>query len=140
MADSISVKFDVSGALKELRRIERATDRATMYAIRAGGRRVKTVAKRAAPRYAGKPRMVDVNGRKQPIKRGELRAAIGSSKRLKGGHGSYSLKVGPRGEHVRLYAPKQEERAPFMAPAASQVTGEMPAIAEKAWNRAINRR
>jgi hypothetical protein len=117
----------------DMARIERSTDRATMWALRQGGRKIQSYAKAAAPVYTGKPR----TSQGQPVLKGELKKSIKSSKRLKSaGPGSYSLKVGPRGR-PHLYAARQEARHPFMGPAVARVSGEFRGYAEQAWTRAI---
>jgi hypothetical protein len=122
------------GALQaDMLRIERSTDRATMWALRQGGRKLASYAKAEAPVYNGTPR----RSQGQPVLRGELKKSIKSSKRLKStGRGGYALKVGPRGR-PHLYAAKQEARHPFMGPATSRVAGEFRGYAEQAWTRAI---
>jgi hypothetical protein len=123
----------IDSMIADMARIERSTDRATMWALRQGGRKLGSYAKAAAPVYGGPPRM----SQGQPVKRGELKKSIKSSKRLqRTGPGGYALKVGPRGR-PHLYAAKQEARHPFMGPATERVAGEFHGYADQAWARAI---
>lgn len=140
MADGISFHIDASDALAKLAAIDKAADRATMWALREVGRKVKQTSARAAPVYSGPPRKVSFgDGHSGPIIPRELRRSIGSSKRLGRIAGGYSVRVGPRGGHVHLYAAAQERRTPFMAPgiAAGQAAAE--AVFASAWAKAIKR-
>jgi hypothetical protein len=48
---------------------------------------------------------------------------------------SWSLKIGPRGQRVRLYAGKQEARVGFMRDGYVAVQAAMPAIAKASYER-----
>jgi|SwirhisoilCB3_FD_contig_41_7983398_length_959_multi_2_in_0_out_0_2 HK97 gp10 family phage protein len=111
----------------EFTRIDRSVNRASMYAVRQAGRKVKQVAKRNAPVYRGK---------RADIPKGRLKNSIHSDKKLRGGAGTYSVRVGPRGYPASAYAPKQEARTPYMRPAFEQVAPQLRGIAELAWTRA----
>lgn len=111
--------------------VDRRTNRATMYAVRQAGRKVRQVAARNAPVYRGK---------RADIPRGRLKKSIHSDKRLKGGAGTYSVRVGPRGYPAIAYASKQEARTPYMRPAFDAVTPQLRGIAELAWTRSTRGR
>lgn len=116
---------------KEFTRIDRSTNRATMYAVRAAGRKVRQVAARSAPVY---------RGTRADIPKGRLKKSIRSDRRLKGGAGTYSVRVGPRGFPASAYAGKQEQRHPFMQPAYETVAPQLREIAEAAWAKATRGR
>lgn len=131
MPNSIDVRVIYRHTVADLRRIDRSTDRATMWAVREAGRKVKQAAKRQAPVY---------KGRRKDIPKGRLKKSIHSSRRLGGGAGTYSVTVAPRGWPAKGYAPQQEARTPYMRPAFESISPQMPAIAASAWSRAIRRR
>lgn len=142
MADGISVVFKgIPEAKREFARINRSMDRATMYAVRQAGRKVKQYSRKAAPVYKGPPRNrwfhKQVVG---PMGRGDLKNSISSSKRLKRyGKDGWAVDVAPHG-WANLYASRQEQRQPYMAPAVARVEAEMPEIARKAWESASKSR
>lgn len=122
MADSIRAVVRGARELEAaLADIDRRTNRATMYAVREAGRKVKQEAKRDAPKVTGK-----------------LRASIHSSKRLRrDGDGTYAVRVAARG---LLYSGKAEELHHFMQRAYDTVAPQLGAIAAKAWLRTTRRR
>lgn len=132
MADGISAIFHGIEELRaEFAHIERATNRATMWAVRQTGRQLKQTAKATAPVYRGKRR---------DIPKGRLKRSIHSDRRLGGGGGTYSVKVGPRGWPAVGYAGKEEARSPYMARAHAVVSPQMTRIASEAWTRATRGR
>lgn len=139
MADTISIKFlGINETRGELARIDRAADRATMWALRTCGRTIKSAARKGAPVYQGPPRDWWLKkARMGPVIKGELKKSIAPSRRLKRVAGAYQLAVGPRGGHVHIYAAKQEKHHAYMGPAVQVGAAAMPAIAEGAWARAI---
>lgn len=119
-------------AIKELRAIEKDIDRATMYALRAAGRAVKSAAKRRAPQ----------NRADTPAApRGRLKASIHSSRRLvKFAPGSYRVHVVPVGPVVNLYRGKMEERYGFMAAGLAEGEAKMAAQFVATFERTLAKR
>jgi len=142
--------------------IDRRADRATMYGLRAVGRKVKQEARRRAPVYqggrttmslkdvkagrkAGKVASHERVGRKVSAKNlvegtavvpGLLKDSISSSKRLKREGDFYRLGITPRGPRVHLYARKIEARSPYMRPGWDVAQAEMEQIFVRAWTKA----
>ena len=140
-----------------LKDMQTRTDRATMWAVREVGRQVKKEAMKRAPVYKGR------SGARVQLKMsqfrkfqkatryrgsvansvvvsGLLKGSISSSRRLQSVKtGEYSLKVGPRGQRVHLYASKAEARQPYMKPAYDEVALKMGEVAAGAWAKAMNR-
>ena len=75
MADGIQIRWFLEPWNEMMAEIGPATDRATMYALRAVGRRVRAVARSQAPVYNG----TDPRARAE---RGNLKKSIRSSRRL----------------------------------------------------------
>jgi hypothetical protein len=130
VADSLSVKMVTEPFAKGARDMSRRVDRASMWAVREAGRRLKREAMKRAPR-----------------KSGALRSSVHSSRRFKQSmDGSYAIKVGPRGgirnpqgASAHLYAAKQEDRTHFMHDAYEATVPELSAMHAKAWQRAMTR-
>ena len=160
MAEGISFRILTDPIKKDLRQIDRDTDRATMWALRAVGRKVKQEARRRAPVYGGTQKSMSIHARRSvrvttggkgadgkraygnsiAIVPGLLKNSISSSRQLrKYGAGTYGLTIGPRGGHVHLYAAKQEARTPYMAPAHEIASGQLTELAAKAWDRAMRK-
>jgi hypothetical protein len=144
------VSWNDSGFKKNLDTINKRVDRATMWALREAGRKVKQEARRNAPVYQGAATLTyrqfktfqKTTGYKGSIGNdvvisGLLKNSISSSKRLKVKTGEYSLKVGPRGQRVHLYAAKAEARHPYMKPGRDAADAQLKAICVKAWGKAI---
>ena len=124
MADGFSIAVKgINNLEREFKRIDRSVDRATMWAVREAGRKVKQQAKRNAPK-----------------KTGRLRGSIHSSKRLRGGAGTYSVRVAPRGTPVYLYSGKAEAKTGYMSKGYAAAAPELEAIAVRAWGRATRGR
>lgn len=126
MADAFSFRIITAPTRNALHAIDRHTDRATMYTVRQAGRVVKQVAKRTVRVYSGE---------RSDIPRGRLKKAIHSDKRLGGGHGTYSVKVGPRGWPVKGYAHQIEDLDHYMQAGYEAAVQQAPEIARKAWER-----
>lgn len=141
MVDGFTFRVVTEPFQASMRQLDRDTDRATMWALRAVGRKVKREGRKRAPVYRGSRKTVSVGGGKHiPLVPGLLRASISSSRRLQRvGPGAYMLRVGPRGGHVHLYAAKQEKRAPFMEPAYEVAVSNMVALHAAAWERAMRK-
>ena len=133
MADGITaVIHGITDAKSEFRRIERNTDRATMYAIRQAGRVVKQVSRRNVRVYKG-PR--------QDVPKGRLKRSISSSRNLaRHGGGEYSVTVAPRGYPAQAYASKVEDQDHFMAAGHDAAASQLVEIAEVAWMKAMKGR
>ena len=140
-----SVLFDSKAFLADLKRIERATDRATMWGLREVGRKLKAAEKRGAPVYKGPGAVKRLRkGASGPMQQGPvsglLKASIGSARSFKReGPGAYALVVGPRGGRVNLYKNKIERKYHFAQTAYDQVTPLAPVIFAEAWGRAIRK-
>ena len=129
MADRIWAAIHADQTVKDFRKIQRQTDRATQQALRAVGRLVKQDARRHAPVYQGE---------RSDVVPGLLKNSIKSSRRIKRlGGGVFSITVGPRGYLPHLYAGKQEERTPYMKPAERSAVSQAREIHEKAWGRVM---
>ena len=149
MAESISFKMFTDPFKAFLKDRQKRMPRAAMWAVREGGRTVKREAKAKAPVLQDKSKVSaaayrrayrqraqgvagPIRGEGGPV-RGLLRQSIGSSRRLKQhGTAEFSVKVGPRGPRVRLYAQKIEARAGYMAAGEAAGQAAMPAIMKKA--------
>lgn len=149
MASDFDLRIYWRTTAKEMQRIEHSVDRATMYAVRQAGRRVKQEAKRNAPvlgsgKGVSRKRFREGNdsgefgaGGKTPPVKGLLRASIHSSRRLhQSGRGSYAVRVAPRGERVHFYSQKIEAIYGYMSKAYAAVAPELSSIAADAWRRA----
>lgn len=126
--------------------VSRASDRATMYALRATGRSVIRSARSRAPVYSGNdPRVTP----------GDLKRSIKNGRTIKRGAGTYELHVKPTGDvkkgtaviHSRrtgnairgipLYAPKMEALYGYMKAGVSIGEGEARSIYESAYAKAF---
>lgn len=124
MPDGFSIVLrGVNELEREFTRIDKSVNRATMWAVREAGRKVKQQAKRSAPR-----------------KTGRLRASIHSSKRLIGHDGTWAVRVAPRGLEVHFYSGKTEAEAGYMAKGYGAVAPQLEEIAARAWLRATRGR
>ena len=147
MADGFSVKTWWRTTSREMQRIEKSVDRATMYAVRQTGRRVKQEAKREAPVLKGgisrkefragwEAGRFSAGGKTPPIK-GLLRVSIHSSKRLhQDGRGGYAVRVAPRGERVHFYSGQMESMYGYMRKAYERIAPELREVAADAWRKA----
>ena len=123
MADTISFKVFTADWQKAMKDVDRRVDRATMYGLRAVGRRVKQEAKKEVP-----------------VVTGALKASIHSSRRLRPrGPGAYEITVAPRGYPPTAYAAKIEASHPYMRPAYDRAVSEAEGLFETAWGRAMRR-
>lgn len=129
--DGFSFRVRYREAINDLHVIDRQVNRATMWTVREAGRKVRQAAARNAPVY---------KGTRTDVPKGRLKKSIHSDKGLTRVPGGWAVRVRPRGYPAQAYAPAQEERTPFMAPAHEAVTALAPAIAERAWDRAVRRR
>ena len=141
MPDGIDFRFDTSGFKRFAADRERRMPRAAMYAVREAGRVTRRAAAAKAPilkdRTAATVRQVKRGeaSTDRPV-RGLLKASIKASKAVRQGPASYSLKVGPRGERVHLYAGKQEERYGYMRAGEDAGKAMLAVIAQRAFGRA----
>lgn len=102
--------------------INRAGERAAMWAVRESARQTGRAAKKHAP-----------------VLTGAYKKSIRSSKQLQKVDGGYRVVVGPRGQRVHLYAQKVEARYSPMRQGFSDVRGNIAGIHEKALARALAR-
>jgi hypothetical protein len=152
--DGFSMSMLTKPATDAMADMAKRTDRATMWALREVGRKVKQESRRRAPVYKGRRatgtyRMMKAlqkagaGGKltNDVVVSGLLKNSISSSRRLKReAGGAYVIKVGPRGDRVHLYAGKQEERARFMRQAYDVVAPAMSDIHAKAWAKAMGKK
>ena len=120
--------------------MEETTKRATMYALRATGRKAIEVAKSRAPVYPGSQNQSPYADSRAAAEAGTLRRSIHNAKNIKEDGGTYLLTVGPRGgvtrakgagaRGVQLYAPKTEAMYGYMANAVN--AGDLTAEYEEA--------
>ena len=158
MADSADFSVLTKPFMDGIEDMKKRTDRATMWAVREVGRQLKKEARARAPVYKGRSgarvqfknaaqfrRFQKATGYRGSIAGsvvvpGLLKNSISSSRRLVSIRtGEYSLKLGPRGERVHLYAGKVEAKQPYMKPAYDNVSAKMGTIAAGAWGKAMNR-
>lgn len=140
MPDGISFTFDTAPFKAFLSDRDRRMKQAAMYNVRAGGRVVAAVAKAKAPVLKDRTAQTVRAYRKSkgavnaPV-RGLLKASIKPSRRLRYDGVTWSLKVGPRGPRVHLYAAKQEDRTGFMRDAYAAVESQMKIIAQSTYDK-----
>lgn len=146
MENWISVATDPTR--KAMADIDRRADRATMWALRAVGRKVKQEARRRAPVLKDKT-LVNVrlmkalkkagatggSSRSQPVP-GLLKDSISSGKRLTKQGDFYRLGIAPRGDRVHLYSGAMEARYHYMAAGHAAAEAEMEQTFTDAWKRA----
>lgn len=156
MADLLEFKVFTQPFVDGVNQMNRRVDKATMWAVREVARQVKREGRKQAPVYKGQSgarvqfknfaqfrRFQKTTGYKGSVGNavvvpGLLKNSISSSRRLQSVKtGEYSVKVGPRGQRVHLYASKQEDRRGYMRGAYEQVVPTMGATAAKAWGNAM---
>lgn len=151
MGDGISFRVVTAPFTDWAKDREKRMNRAAMFAVRDAGRIARRVGRTAAPvlkdstleshrQIQKRIRSGDESGKAAysggKAIPGLLKASIASSKNLKfEGVGSYSLKVGPRGQRVHLYAGKAEKNHQFMAAAEEAAKAELERIAKEAFER-----
>lgn len=158
MADELSLKMIVKPTTDAMADMAKRTDRATMWAIRETGRKIKQEARKEAPVYRGRAgavnlrhsqfrRIQKITGYKGSVGNnviisGLLKNSIASTRRLKReAGGAYVIKVGPRGQRTHLYAGKVEANTKaYMRPAYDRVAPMMADIHAKAWAKAMARK
>jgi hypothetical protein len=158
MPDGFSMSMLTKPTIDAMGDMAKRTDRATMWALRETGRKIKQEARRQAPVYKGKAGRVNLkhsqfrkfqkaSGYKGAISNnvvisGLLKNSISSSKRFgRAPGGAYVIKVGPRGQRTHLYAAKIEANTKaYMRPAYDRVTPMMTGIHAAAWAKAMARK
>jgi hypothetical protein len=141
-----SISVQAANALREMERINRTTDRATMWAVRQAGRRVRQEAQRRAPVYKANRAIsrkefkvrwdAGDKSASTPVA-GLLKYSIKAAKRLgNDGRGGYSARIAPRGQRVHFYSQAMEARYHYMSEAYEKVQPELQKIAAEAWARA----
>src|ERR1039458_3000348 len=105
MGDSISFSLFTEPFKAMVDDTKLATDKATMYALRATGRYIAKVAKASAPVYSGPdPRATEESG--------NLKKSIANARGLASvGGGAYELKVGPFGSSKKDTATKRHGKS-----------------------------
>jgi hypothetical protein len=117
----------------------RLSDRATMYALRATGRRVASRARSKAPVYKGDDTRVVP---------GMLKKSIKNQRVMRRGGGNFELKVIPAGKVTRdgggargvpLYRRQMEEKYGYMAAGFADLEGDIVSIYESAVAKALEK-
>ena len=138
-----SIKVHAEAFRADVKRIDRATNRATMWGLREVGRQLKRAEKSKVPVYKGpggvkRQRKGQLGPQQAGPVIGLLKASIGSARSFKReGIGTYTLVVGPRGGRVNLYKGKIERRTHFVQASYDEVVPRAPAILAAGWERAI---
>lgn len=147
MGDAIGFKMFTEPFKVGIADKEKRMDRAAMWAVREAGRTARRAASAAAPVLKDKTKQShrqlqrrkkqgeDVSGAYQQAVPGLLKASIRPSRMIKHGIGSYSVKVGPRGPRVHLYAGKAEQRKPYMEVGEAAARAALEAVAREAFGR-----
>lgn len=130
MGERFSVEVHAQACVKEMHAIDKRVDRGTMWALRETGRLLGRRARAAAPVYRGQA---------VGVESGLLKRSIKSSRRIKKFDRTQSLKVGPRGERVHLYAQKAEQQTGFMRKAYAEVAPAMAEIHARSWRKSMER-
>lgn len=148
MADGFDIHWILEPWNEMQVELQRASDRATMYALRAVGRRVAAVARSNAPVYHG-------DDPRAQAESGNLKRSIKSSRTIKRGAGIYEMKVMPVGSKkkgtavrrhgtgrgqvrgVPLYRRKMEEKYGYMRAGFAVAEGDALAIFEEAYKKAF---
>lgn len=98
MGEAFEWDFITKGFTEHNLELTKATDKATLYALRATGRFIGRVAKKESPVYPGKLNMSNGTDPRAQAESGNLKKSITNSRRVtKIGTGDYSMKVGPFG-------------------------------------------
>jgi len=129
----MGARIDAQATIRALADIQKRTDRATMYALRAAARTGKQAARRATPVYKGDdPR----------AQKGLLRASIHTSRRLRrtGPPPSYAVHIGPWGQKVNLYRSKIEDQEHMMQRAYEQAAAAMAEKFAATFRRVMEKR
>jgi hypothetical protein len=147
MADGISFKMITESFDFGIKDRQARMPRAAMWAVREAGRTVKKVERAKAPVLKGGGPSAKTLGRLNrragftvgkgaydaPVP-GLLKASITPSKNLRQlGVSSYSLKVGPRGQRVHLYAQKAEKKHGFVQAGEDAAAAALKAVSEQAF-------
>ena len=144
MGDGFSLHLFTEPWDEMQRELAIASDKATMYALRATGRSLIRGARAKAPVYSGSdPRVTP----------GDLRRSIKNGRTIKHGGGLYELRVSPagnkkKGTHVHktkgsglrgvpLYAPKMEEKYGYMQAGYGAAMAEVHEIYTAAYVKAF---
>lgn len=117
MADGVSFSMITAPFHAAIAERQVKMRRAAMWTVREGGRVVRRAAQADAP-----------------VLSGALRKSIRPGRMRQDG-GYWTLKIGPRGQRVHLYAGKEEERAAYMDAGYRALESSMTAIAEAAYAR-----
>lgn len=152
MGDGITFKMVTGPFTAAIKQREARMPAAARYAVREAGRVTKKAARAKAPVLRDKTVTSAAVNRGARFRKaggigpvpsaatgpvsGLLRASITPSKQLTSmGDSAFSLKVGPRGERVHLYAQKIEARVGYMAAGEAAAKAALPSIADTAFNR-----
>lgn len=148
MADGVSFRMITDQFKQGLADREKRVNRAAMWAVREAGREARRAARAAAPVLKDKSKAShsqlqkrkkkgeDVSAAYKQAVPGLLKASIKPSRAVKLGTGSASIKVGPRGPRVHLYAGKAEKRKEYMGVGHAAALVAMERIANEAFAKA----
>jgi hypothetical protein len=142
MADGISFSMVTEPYMKWSDERQVKMRRAAMWTVREGGRIVKRAARAKAPvlkdrnavRFAAFKKSAHGAYADQPVA-GLLKNSIATSRRIHQVGDTYSVKVGPRGQRVHLYAAKAEARTSYMRDGFAAAEALMQAVSEDAYGR-----
>ena len=130
MADGISYRLISSPTLEAMKKIEREIQRANVAAVRAAGRELQKEARSNAPVYEGD---------RKDVPKGRLKKGIKAGRVKKIGATSASVKVGPRGQIVHLYAGTIEAQQPYMSVSYRDAAERLVSISAAAYTKAMER-
>lgn len=140
MIDDIKFHFDLAPFHQWMNDRQIRMERAAMWTVREGGRVVKREARANAPvlsdtsaiRYRAWRKG---GGQESGPVVGLLKNSIRPARRLTRDGPFWTLKVGPRGQRVHLYAGKEEEREGYMEAGYQAAEAMMAAVAEDSYGR-----
>lgn len=147
MADGISFSMKTDQFTSFIGDRASRMNRAAMWVVREAGRTGRKAAVVAAPILVDKSKQShrqlqrrkrqgeDVLHAYQSAVPGLLKASIKSTRAMNVGAGSFSIKVGPVGSRVHLYAGKEEERRAYMDAGKAAAEAAAQAIANQAFGK-----
>ena len=113
MGELAEFKFITAPFIEAKTRIEHTTNAATMYALRATGRKIIARAKESAPEYPGSQNQSAYPDTRAQSEAGQLRRSIHNGKEVERVGGRYQLRVGvmapPKGKRGAVFYSKQTE-------------------------------
>ena len=125
-----SMSINSKGFQADMKRITKAEDRATQYAMRATGRQLAKTAKSIAPKYPGPMNAQTEVDQRALAESGALRTSIRNARQLKKvAEHTYELKVGPFGTKTSAKkVGKAGKGARFATKSAPHATGQLRGV------------